>query len=97
MLALGMVILAIPAIRAIKRVIKVCGDRTRTYSLDEEQSEDKKEWKSEGKYKAAVYTPSYAEHEDKDFHSKPPNTMARFEEKLDNEINILDRESRNKD
>ena len=34
MLALGMIILAIPAIKAIKWVIKSCGDRTRTYSLD---------------------------------------------------------------
>ena len=97
MLALGMIILAIPAIRAIRWVIKSCGDRTRTYSLDEEESEDKKEQKTEGKYKAVVYTPSPAEHEDEDFDSKPTTTMARFQEKLDNEINILDRESRNED
>ena len=93
-----MVILAIPTIRAINRVIKACGDRTRTYTLEEEHSEDKKGWETDGKYKAVSYTPpSPAEHKDKDFISKPTNSMARFQEKLDNEINILDRESRNKD
>ena len=51
MLALGMIILAIPALKAIKWVIKSCGDHTRTYSLDDEESEDKKERKTEGKYK----------------------------------------------
>ena len=30
MLALGMIILAIPAIKAIKQIVKSCGDRTRT-------------------------------------------------------------------
>ena len=96
-LALGMVILAIPVIRAIRRVINVCGDRTRTYSPNEEQSEDKKEQKTEGKYSAVVYTPSPAEHESKDPDSKPTNTMAKFQKKLDNEIDILYKESRNRD
>ena len=78
-------------------MIKSYGDCTRTYSLDEEESEDKKERKTEGKYKAVVYTPSPAEHEEKDFDSKPTTMMARFQKKLDNEISILDRESRNED
>ena len=85
------------AIRAIRRVINVCGDRTRTYSPNEEQSEDKKEQKTEGKYSAVVYTPSPAEHESKDPNSKPINTMAKFQKKLDNEIDILYKESRNGD
>ena len=49
MLALEMIILAIPAIKAIKWIVKSCGDCTRTYSIDEEEIEDKKEQKSEGK------------------------------------------------
>ena len=43
MLALGMIILAIPAIKAIKWIVKSCGDHTRTYSIDNEDIKDKKE------------------------------------------------------
>ena len=96
MLALGMIILAIPALKAIKWVIKSC-DRTRTYSLDEEESEDKKEHKTEGKYKAVVYTPSCAENEEKDYNSMPSTSMAGFQDKMENEISILAKESRNGD
>ena len=97
MLALGMIILAIPALKAIKWVIKSYRDHTRTHSLDEEESEDKKEHKTEGKYKTVVYTPSPAENEGKDYDSKPTTSMARFQDKLENEISILDKESRNED
>ena len=92
-----MIILAIPALKAIKWVIKSCGDCTRTYSLDKQESDDKKECKSEGKYKAVVYTPSPAENEGKDYDSKPTTSMARFQDKLDNEITIRDKDSRNED
>ena len=88
---------ACPRIGDISHTSEKGGDGTRTYSLDEEESKDKKERKTEGKYKAVVYTPSPAENEGKDFDSKPTTTMARFQEKLDNEINILDRESRKED
>ena len=93
-----MVILAIPTIRAINRVIKACGDCTRTYSLDEEQSEDKKDQKTKGKYKAVSYTPpSPTEHENTTFDLKTINSMTRNQEKLDNKIKFLekDRESKN--
>ena len=96
-LALGMIILAIPVIKAIKWIIKSCGDRTRTYSIDKEEIEDKKERKSEGKYKAVVYTPSPIENDGTYYNSKPTTSMARFQEKLNNEISILDKESRKED
>ena len=98
--ALGIVILAIPTIRAINRVIKACGDHTKKYSLDKKHSKDQKDRETEGKYKAVSYTPqSLAEHKDTNFYPKPTNSMARFQEKLDNEINFLDkdRESKNED
>ena len=97
MLALGMIILAIPAIKAIICIMKSCGDRTRTYSLDKEETKDKKEQKSKGKYKAVVYTPSPVENDATYYDSKPTTSMARFQEKLDNEISILDKESRKED
>ena len=74
-----MVVLAIPAIRAINRVIKVCGDRTKKYSLDKKHSEDQEDLETEGKYKAVSYTPpSLPEHKDTEFDPKPTNSMARF-------------------
>ena len=98
MLALGMILLALPALRAIKWVIKSCGGCTRAHSLDDEESEDKKEHKTKGKYKTVVYTPSPpspAENEGKDNDSIPSTSMARFQDKLENEISILTKESRN--
>ena len=41
--ALGMVVLAIPAIRAINKVIKTCGDHTRKYSMEEKHSENQED------------------------------------------------------
>ena len=98
MLALGMILLALPAQRAIKWVIKSCGGHTRTHSLDDEESEDKKERKTEEKYKTVVYTPSPpspAENKGRDDDSIPSTSMARFQDKLENEISILTKESRN--
>ena len=98
MLALGMILLALPALRAIKWVIKSCGGHTRTHSLDEEESEDKKERKTEGKYKTVVYTPSPptpAENQERDDDSIPSTSMARFQDKLENEISILTKKLRN--
>ena len=97
---LGMVVLAIPAIRAINRVIKICGDGTQKYSLEEKYSQDQEDLETKGKYKAVSYTPpSLAEHKDTKFDPKPTNSMARIQEKLDKEIKFLekDRESKNKD
>ena len=76
-LALGMIILAIPVINAIKWTVKSCGDCTRTYSNDEEEIEDKKEQKFEGKYKAVVYTPSPVENDATYYNSKPTTPDSR--------------------
>ena len=55
-LALGMIILAIPAIKAIQWIRKSCGGRTRTHSIDKEEAEDKLE--PIRKYNSVKYTPS---------------------------------------
>ena len=96
MLPLGMILLALPALRAIKWVIKSCGDRTRTHSLDDEESEENKESKTEGKYKSVGYTPSPPSHAEERYDNSVPSTsMAKFQDKLENKISILTKESRN--
>ena len=90
-----MIILAIPVIKAIKWIIKSCGDRTRTYSIDEEEVEDKK--KPIGKYSAVMYTPSPVETDAAGYDSKPSTSMAQLQEKLEHEINALTNESRKDD
>ena len=94
-LALGMIILAIPVIKAIQWIIKSCGDRTRTYSTDKEDVEDKK--KPNGKYSAVMYTPSPVETYAAFYDSKPSTSIAQLQEKLENEINILTKKSRKED
>ena len=91
-LALGMIILAFPAIKAIKWIIKSCGDRTRTYSIDKKEVEDKK--KLIGKYNAVMYTPSSVETEATGYDPKPSTSMAMLQDKLEQEISVLTRESR---
>ena len=76
--ALGMVVLAILAIKAINRVIKVCGNHTRKYSMDK-NSKNQEDPETKGKYKAISYTTtSPTEHEDMKFGPKPTNSMARI-------------------
>ena len=96
---LGMVVLAIPATRAINRVIKACGDHTRKYAMDK-NTENQEDLETKGKYKAVSYiTTSPAEHEATKFIPKPTNSMARIQEELDKKIKHLekDRISKNKD
>ena len=92
MLALRMIFLAIPAIKAIQWIRKSCGGRTRTYSINEEEVEDKQ--KPIGKYSSIKYTPSSKETEDTDYGSMPSTSMAKFQDKLEHEISVLSRESR---
>ena len=91
-LALGMIILAIPAIKVIKWIIKSCGDRTRTYSIDEEEVENKK--KPIGKYSAVMYTPSSVETEATGYNFKSSTSMTMLQDKLEQEISVLTKESR---
>ena len=76
MLALGMILLAIPAIKAIQWIRKSWGGRTRTHSIDEEEVKDKQ--KPIGKYNSVKYTPSSEESEDTDYNSKPSTSMAKL-------------------
>ena len=87
-----MIILAILVIKAINWIIRSCGDRTRTYSIDEEEVEDKK--KPIGKYSAVMYTPSSVETETAGYNSKPSTSMAKLQDILEQEINVLTKESR---
>ena len=92
MLALGMILLAFPAIKAIQWIKKSCGGRTRTHSIKEEEAEDKQ--KPIGKYNSVKYTPSSEETEKTDYDSKASTSMAKLQDKLEQEISVLSRESR---
>ena len=86
--------MAIPVIKAIKWIIKSCGGRTRIYSINEEEVEDKK--KPIGKYSAVMYTPSSdsVETQDTGYNSKPSTSMTMLQDKLGQEISVLTKESR---
>ena len=90
MLALGMILLAIPAIKAIQWIKRSCGGRTRNHPIDEEEAEDKLD--SIGKYNSVKYTPSSEGTEKTDYDSKPSISMAKLQDKLEHEISILSRE-----
>ena len=92
MLALGMILLAIPVIKAIQWIKKSCGGRTRTHSIDEEEVEDKQ--KPIGKHNSVKYTPSSEETEKTDNDSKPSTSMAKLQDKLEHEISVPSGESR---
>ena len=92
MLALGMILLAIPAIKAIQWIKKSCGGRSRTHSIDEEETKDKIE--PVVRYNSVKYSPSSEETVRTDYNSKPSTSMAKLQDKLEHEISILSRESR---
>ena len=77
MLALGMILLAIPAIKAIQWIKKSCGGGTRTDSMEEEEAEDNLE--PIGKYNSVKYTPSSGKTEKTDYNSKPSTIMAKLQ------------------
>ena len=55
MLALGMILLAIPAIKAIQWIRRSCGGDSRTHSINKEEAEDKIE--SVVRYNSVKYSP----------------------------------------
>ena len=91
-LALGMIILAFPMIKAIKWIIKSCGDRNRAYSINDEEIEDKN--RPTKKYNAVMYTPASEETEATGHDPKPSSSMKMLQDKLEHEISVLTRESR---
>ena len=92
MLALGMILLAIPAIKAIQRFKKSCGGGSRTQSIDEEETKDKIE--PVVRYNSVKYSPSSEETVRTAYDSKPSTSMAKLQDQLEQEISIQSRESR---
>ena len=92
MLALGMILLVIPAIKAIQWIRRSCGGGSRTHSINEEEAEDKIE--PIVRYNSVKYSLSSEETVRTDYDSKPSRSMAKLQDKLEHEISILSRESR---
>ena len=92
MLALGMIILAFPMIKALKWFIKSCGDRNGAHSINDEEIEDKHN--PTEKYSAIIYTPASKETEDTGHDSKPSSSMKMLQDKLEQEISVPTKEPR---
>ena len=92
MLALGVILLAIPAIKAIQWIKKSCGGRSGTHTIEEEETEDNIE--PVIRYNSVKYSPSLEETVKTAYNSKPSTSMAKLQDQLEHEIRIQSRESR---
>ena len=92
MLALGMILLAIPAIKAIQWIKKSCRGRNGTHTINEEVTEDNIE--PVVRYNSVKYSPSSEETVRTAYDSKPSTSMAKLQDQLEHKISIQSRESR---
>ena len=91
MLALGMILLAIPAIKAIQWIKKSCGGRNGNHTTDEEESEDNRE--PVVIHNSVKYCPSSEDTVRLDYDSKSTTSIARMQEQLEHEMRINSRDS----
>ena len=92
MLTLGMILLAIPAIKAIQWIKKSCRGGSRTHSIDKEETKDKIE--PVVRYNSVKYSPSSEETVRTDYDSKPSTSMAKLQDKLEHKISLLSKKCR---
>ena len=91
-----MVILAIPAYKAIKKILNICGNCTDTYTVGTKTRD--KDLDYEEKYQAKTSaTPAMTEGKDSDFNSSNIISIAKNQEKINKEIKFLEqgKESKN--
>ena len=92
MLALGMIILAFPMMKALKWFLKSCEKRNGTNSINDKEIEGR--YNPTEKYSAVIYTPASKETEDTGHGSKPSTSMNMLQDKLEQEISVLTKELR---
>ena len=92
MLALGMILLAIPTIKFIHWIRKSCRGRSGTHTTDEEESEDNRE--PVVIHNSVQYSPSSEDTVRTAYDSKPTTSMAKLQDQLEHEIQIQSRDSR---
>ena len=82
-----MLILAIPAYKAIKKILNICGNRTDTYTVEMKTSDEDLDY--EEKYQAKTSaTPAMTEDKG-DFDSGNTISIARNQDKINKEIRFL--------
>ena len=91
MIALGMILLAIPTIKFIQWIRKSCGGGNGTHTTDEEESEDNRE--PVIIHNSVKYCPSSEDTVRTDYDSKPTTSMAKMQDQLEQEIRINSRDS----
>ena len=90
---LCMALLAIPAIRAIIKILKVCNNRTDQYSLDTKATKDQDDQEKEGRYLAMTSAlPSLTETMETKFYSSNIISIAQNQERLNREMKFLEQE-----
>ena len=92
MLALGMILLAIPAIKAIQWIKKSCRGGSGTHTINEEESEDNIE--PVVRHNSVKYSPSSEDTVRTAYDSKPTTSMAKLQDQLEHKIRIQSRDSR---
>ena len=92
MLALGMILLAIPTIKFIQWIKRSCGGGSGTHTTNEEESKDNRE--PVVIHNLVKYCPSSEDTMRTYYDSKPTTSMAKLQDQLEHEIRIQSRESR---
>ena len=84
-----MVILAIPAYKAIKKILNICGNHTDTYTVEMKTNDEDLGY--EDKYQAKTSaTPAMTDGKDSDFDSSNIISITKNQENINKEIKFLE-------